>query len=585
MNFNFKDFINKSRKKIDNNLKNIYSRKNTPIIFYFILLILYTIVSILLTQSAKVAGTIPVFGQIIPYGIFTGVFSSIANICIILLVVLFGKLGFITSMIILLGQFPILIVNLVIIHTPNSIPGIFTNIFTIISIICIYLINQSIQKFQEKLRKQAITDGLTGLPNRLAAMEYMNKFIKKNERFALVSVDLTNFKRVNDSVGHDIGDKILIEIANRWKNLADSLKTGTSDFIARLGGDEYAIIIRNYSSSLEILSSLNMYEEELERKITINNYDYYVRASFGFAEFPFDAETSINLFSCADAALHKVQRANTNYKILRFTSELLQLEQNAEIEQKLRQAIENEAIECFLQPQYDIAHKLCGFEALARIKDTDGTFISPSVFIPIAEKAGLIDRVDVLVFKKAAKFLAEIIAEGNNDIIMSTNISVRHMMKSNFIDEIKSLLKLTNVPANRIKIEITESIMIDFNEKAVRCINEIKELGMKIAIDDFGTGYSSLSYLQKFPADMLKIDKSFIDVMNTSDASKKYVATIISIGHILNLEVISEGVESPDQLDTLQETGCDYIQGYIWGRPMPLEEAKKLIAVETGKEI
>jgi EAL domain-containing protein (putative c-di-GMP-specific phosphodiesterase class I) len=198
-------------------------------------------------------------------------------------------------------------------------------------------------------------------------------------------------------------------------------------------------------------------------------------------------------------------------------------------------------------------------------------------FIPVAEELGLVDKVDVCVFKKAAKFIAYIIKEKGANLTLCVNVSVRHLMKNNFIDELREVLAESGLAPDNLEIEITESIMIDSADKALACIKQVKAMGDKVAIDDFGTGYSSLSYLNKFPADMLKIDKSFIDVMNSSESSKQYVATIISIGHILNLKVISEGVETEDQLDTLRQIGCDYVQGYIWGRPLDPQDAAALV--------
>ena len=174
-------------------------------------------------------------------------------------------------------------------------------------------------------------------------------------------------------------------------------------------------------------------------------------------------------------------------------------------------------------------------------------------------------------------FHSEVLDEKiDSHLTISTNVSVRHLMKNNFLDETREIIEEYQIPADRIEIEITESIMIDSTEKALSVINELKNMGIKIAIDDFGTGYSSLSYLNSLPSDMLKIDKSFIDVMNDSESTKEYVAMIISIGHILHLEVISEGVESPEQIETLRKVGCDYIQGYVWGRPMSPEDAMTL---------
>ena len=195
----------------------------------------------------------------------------------------------------------------------------------------------------------------------------------------------------------------------------------------------------------------------------------------------------------------------------------------------------------------------------------------------MAEKTGLIDQIDMRVFELALDFLDKILLETDSDIVISSNISVRHLMKNSFIDELKKIIESHSVSADHIEIEITESIMIDSAEKALNRIEEIKKLGIKVAIDDFGTGYSSLSYLNSFPSDLLKIDKSFIDGMDVNDSSKRFVAMIISIGHVLDLKVISEGVESAEQVQALKNIGCDYVQGYVWGHPMEPEEAKALI--------
>ena len=183
--------------------------------------------------------------------------------------------------------------------------------------------------------------------------------------------------------------------------------------------------------------------------------------------------------------------------------------------------------------------------------------------------------VDGTVFKKASRFFGKLLSETDEKLTLSLNASVRHLMRSDFMDEIRSLIQESGVPADQLEIEVTESIIID--EKAMHCNDELKAMGIRIAIDDFGTGYSSLSYLNRFPANLLKIDKSFIDKMNLNEPSRQYVAAIISIGHAMGFDVISEGVEEQDQLETLRSIGCDYIQGYIWGRPLSQEDAEKLV--------
>ncbi len=256
---------------------------------------------------------------------------------------------------------------------------------------------------------------------------------------------------------------------------------------------------------------------------------------------------------------------------------MLSYEHEMEIEQKIRSALEDDRVFYHLQPQFNIDHQLRGFEALARIKDKDGKLISPGEFIPVAEKTGLVSRIDSTVFRKAAAFFGDAVRKSSSDITLSVNISVQHLMKNSFISEVKSILDECNVPAKLIEIEITESIMIDSAETAFKHLDELKQLGLRIAIDDFGTGYSSLSYLNKLPADLLKVDKSFIDQMNATDSTRQYVAAIISIGHIMNMDVIAEGVEEEEQMETLRNIGCDFIQGFIWGRPIPPEEAEKLV--------
>ncbi|HAO30995.1 MAG TPA: GGDEF-domain containing protein [Treponema sp.] len=544
---------------------------------FLLLLTLYAVTSAMVTIVARTPGSFSIFGAKINYSTLTGVLTSLANTFIIFLVVFFRKPGFYTTLTILMIQFPIILVGFIKIQSTRTLPGIFTNLFTIITIIIIFLNNQRIEKYQRRIREQAVTDELTGLSNRFAISERMESLIKNNESFAVVSVDLNNFTSINDTMGHEIGNEALIEVANRWKELAASRSTGTIDYVARFSGDKYALLIRKYNSTADIVKTLTAYEAVLEQKITLEDCDFFLTASYGYAEYASDATEIEELFSSADVALHEVKRQGGINRILHFTPDLVKTEHKLEIERKLRAALNNNDMLFNLQPQYDISHKLRGFEVLARMQKTDGSFISPVEFIPVAENADLIDKVDIQVFKKAACFMGEIINRTGADITLSTNISVRHLMKNNFIEEIRDVITASKIPAKQLEIEITESIMIDSAEKALQRINEIKKMGIMVAIDDFGTGYSSLSYLNRLPANMLKIDKSFIDEMNSTESAKQYVAAIISIGHIFNLKVISEGVESLDQLEVLKSIGCDYIQGFIWGKPLTPEDASKLV--------
>lgn len=563
--------------RVDRTLRKLSLNREAPKSAFILLIMLFAISIFLTSRIATSEDTTYLFGIPFANKSFAGIFSMMGNICLICLAMLFRKTGYFTALALLVLQFPLMYINIIVRKNYTNIPGLFNNILIIIAITFIFFGNRKIQDYQNHIREQAVTDRLTGLPNRFACNELMQDLLWRTERFAVVSADLNNFKSINDTMGHDTGDNVLKEIATRWKDLANSLTTGTIDFVARITGDEFFLILTGYNSEEDVLATIEAYKEELEKKITIDDCDYYMTACFGYSMCPEDSDVIDNLFTFSDAALHEVKKNGSGSRSLRFTMDVLNSENALEIERKIRAALTNDKIFCHLQPQYDMDHRLRGFEALARMKDDNGSYISPMDFIPVAEKTGLVDRIDMRVFDLAVQFLDNVINETGADITLSANVSVRHLMKNNFTEDLKKVLDKYSVSPERIEIEITESIMIDSAEKALQRIDELKQLGMKVAIDDFGTGYSSLSYLNNFPTDMLKIDKSFIDNMSLNESSKQYVAMIISIGHTLDLKVISEGVESADQVMVLKDIGCDYIQGYVWGRPMLPEDAFKLV--------
>ncbi|MBP0954931.1 MAG: EAL domain-containing protein [Oscillospiraceae bacterium] len=548
---------------------------------FVVLILLYIISVVMITVVARSEAVITLGDMKAPLDSFAGVFSALSNICVIMIVVFYGKSGFIASLVMLLGQFPSMVTGLLIRHQPSAISGLFTNIFAIVAAIMIYANKKKVNEYQDKITKLAVTDRLTSLPNRFACVEITRRFIKRGEDFAAVSIDVNNFKSINDTMGYATGNKILIEIAERLKAVEES-ETSTEQAVARLSGDEFALLIRRYTSEEQVLDIIKKYESAINSVITIDGFDLYITASFGYAFYPNDAVTADALFICANAAMEEVKRAGSSRHIMRFTPNIVKEERTLELESRLRTALDSDGIYFNLQPQFDLSHRLRGFEALARMNDENGRPISPGEFIPVAEKVGLVDKIDGVVLRKSAEFFGPLLKKCGMDITLSVNVSVRHLMNNDFIDELKNVLETTGIPADHFEIEITESIMIDSVDKALRVISEVEKLGVKIAIDDFGTGYSSLSYLNKFPADLLKIDKSFIDTMNTNDSSRQYVAAIISIGHIMGFDVISEGVEDTEQLDTLKEIGCDYIQGFIWGRPLSMAEAEKVVLSQAG---
>ncbi len=432
-------------------------------------------------------------------------------------------------------------------------------------------------KVIDRLKKMSYTNSLTGLPNRYALTEYISDLIAFDVPFAAVSIDLNDFRHVNDTLGFEAGNRVLLEVTRRFKAIAADDNGDIRIYLASIGGDEFFLVIYGFKSENELRDTVMRFNNVLADILTVDGYDLYVTASIGYAAFPEDAKSPDTIISYANVAMKEIKKANSSEHILKFSSDLIGNERILEIENMIRNALENDNIYFNLQPQYDMDHKLRGFEALARMKDGDGNVIRPEEFIPVAEEVGLIDRVDGTVARKAAMFFGQLLKETDAKLTLSLNTSVRHMMKSDFLDEIRGLLRDSGIPASQLEIEITESIMIDSVDKALRCIDELKSMGIQIAIDDFGTGYSSLSYLNRFPANLLKIDKSFIDDMNTSESSRQYVAAIISMGHVMGFDVISEGVEKPDQLDTLKDIGCDFVQGFIWGKPLSEEQVRELL--------
>ena len=558
-------------------LKNVSQRKGPPPLVFAAILLLYIIASIGVMRVAREQSMIILFGSRAPISSFAGVFSALANICVMLLVLFYSKPGFMTMMAIMLIQFPMLIMTIVVRRNTAAFSGMFSNIFAVVACIIIYVNNLRLERYQKRLRDQAATDPLTGLPNRFACAEYLDSLVQASKKFAVISIDLNNFKSVNDSMGREAGDKVLLELAKRWSSLAVGRRGKTLDFLARLGEDEYAVVVRGYDSKEKLAQAVEAYRFELESKISIDGCDYSMDACFGYAEFPTDADNAAALLSCADAAMKEAKGRGAGSVVLKFEPKHIKTEKALLMERKIRDALERGDVSFRLQPQFDAKRKLRGFEALARMRDDDGSPISPVDFIPIAEKAGLIDRVDKRVFSLAVAFLSKLIRERQSDAVLCVNVSGRHLLKTNFIDDLRSVLSKNDFPADRLEIEITESVLMDSAEKALERVRQLRALRVRVSVDDFGSGGLSLNSLSKFPVNVIKIDKPFIDSIDESDAAKKYAAAIVSAGHILDLKIIAECVERPEQVEALKEAGCDYIQGFVWGKPLSPDEASTLL--------
>lgn len=541
-----------------------------------VLVVLYVAATFALRISSASEGVFFIGHSPIPYRSVTGAFSAVCNLCLILMIVLYKKPGYIVAVTLTIAQMPGIIVSMF--HQRyTTISGFVTNVVIFITISVLYTFVSRSAKYLKKIRSQATTDRLTGLPNRFAVSELMRYLIQKKETFAIVVIKFSNFDKVNNTMGQQAGDKALVQIANRLKSISEEGSSGTTDFAATRKGNDFLLIVRDFSSEEQLRKTIDFYSDAMKKEFIIENCSFSLSTCIGYSTYPTDATEEETVFDYAYTAMNEAKKTDNTGFICRFSKDMLKDDNSVEIERQIRSALDKDEVRYHLQPQYDTSHKLRGFEALARIRDDKGNSISPVDFIPVAEKAGLVEKIDHNVLFAATKFVGDIVKKTKSDLVLSVNASVRHLLQNGFVDEIKSALKTSGLPANQLEIEITESIMIDSVEKALDCIKQVSKLGVRIAIDDFGTGYSSLSYLNTFPADVIKVDRSFIINMNSSETSKQYVAAIIAIGHVMDFKVIAEGVEEIDQVETLKNIGCDYIQGFYWGKPLEPEEAAKLV--------
>lgn len=544
-------------------------RKNIKLFLYILLLIGLYLTIVLLNKSGL--EDIAFGNSAVSIPSFSGVVTVFMMLVSIIILNIDNKKGFIAAILINGLQLLNVSASVIIFDRMNAITGV-PMTAGILGVLCLQhnYINK-IQQNEQHLHMLSVTDPLTGLNNRRGTMEYVNDKIEAEKPFSLLFFDLDNFKNINDTKGHDCGDVVLCEISKRWTDIADD-----NVYIGRTGGDEFAMIVSGKSDD-EVHAFAQKCLDVLSERICMDKCDYYASCSIGAAKFPQDGKDCASLFRFADTAMYKAKSSGKS-RVCFFDSDMLsEIHSEMKLETEIRGALEYNRFYLVFQPQFETETKrLRGFESLLRLKDSEGKPIPPSTFIPVAEKSGLILDIDRWVLRHAMQSFAEYAAI-NSDFVVSVNISARHITDRGLAGEIKDILDETGFPAEMLEVEVTESFFISSVDEAIETLLQIKKLGVKIALDDFGTGYASLSYLQRLPIDLLKIDKSFIDDMTERNDSGNFVNAIISIGHMFNCKVISEGVELESQLDKLKELKCDYIQGYIWGKPQERSSAVQFI--------
>lgn len=435
------------------------------------------------------------------------------------------------------------------------------------------------KRHEKELQLLATRDPITGLANRTLFMEHLNKAIVDSREafpsFALLFLDLDNFHKINESLGHSQGDMLLKLVSERINQLLDK-----GCILSRLGGDEFAILIPPYLYNNMSIFYLKRQAQKILSKINnfnLNEIEVTVSASIGIALFPENGVNCESLMRSADSALNYAKRHGKNN--FQFYDKKLQSSSPHSLskESALFHAIENEEFIFYYQPKFNtIKNKIVGYEALARWPQPDGTVVGPNDFIPIAEKNGTIIALTKSLLKQACLQVKTWYEQGELVGRVAVNISAVHFQQASLIEDLTHLLTVYNISGRHLELEITESAMMQDPDFAIKQMEKLKSLGFSIALDDFGTGHSSLSYLKKFPIDTLKIDRSFIIDMVENERDRNITATIIRLAKYLDIKVVAEGVETYDQSYLLHVMGCNVVQGYYFSPPVSIANLKTL---------
>ncbi len=435
-------------------------------------------------------------------------------------------------------------------------------------------------EYMEELRKLAYYDPLTRLPNRTLLRDRIENAIhfanRNNTRVAILFIDLDYFKTVNDTMGHEVGDRILVQVAQRLSSVFRE-----TDTVARFGGDEFVAVIPDVKDIRDVIQVADRVLKLFDTPFNANDEDIYLSASVGIALYPDNGKSPTELIKNADMAMYRAKEEGKN-SFAFFTENMnRKAVEILSMKNKLHKALDRNEFLLHYQPIYDLENNaIVGFEALLRWKDPERGMVSPAKFMPILEELGLIKEVGRWVMEKAF--------ERSRDwgerygIYVSVNISPRQFTDRNFVKRVLEITAETGALSSNIVLEITETSLMKNPEESVGILKRLKAKGFRISVDDFGTGYSSLAYLKRLPLDIIKVDMTFTQSMVSSEVDRSIVQAVINLARSLKLKSLAEGVETHEQVRILRELGCDLVQGYLFGKPMPEEEAEKLLRKEKG---
>ena len=439
--------------------------------------------------------------------------------------------------------------------------------------------NDALRKSEKAFQHAALHDSLTGLANRKNLWGVLSQMIDEYKddpgmSFQVLFIDIRSFKRINDTLGHSVGDKVLSIAAKRFVRMLEP-----DDIVARIGGDEFAIVLRDLSTTGKAQKVARRIYQNITQPFSLSGNKIQIDVNIGIA--PCDAEynTPEEILRDADIAMHFAKEKEDGFAV--FTKELrFRFLEQIRFETDLRHALDREELAMHYQPIVSISDgRLVGFEALLRWYHRDTGFIPPAKFIPVAEQSGLIQPITVWILRETSRQLAEWqkISPDYADLIVSVNISGKHLSNDDLIDDVENALADSGIRPETLKLEVTESSAMENAEHTINLLNRLKKIGVQLSIDDFGTGFSSLSYLQRLPFDTLKIDRSFVYSVGEQGENSEILQTIISLAKSLRMRVIAEGIETESQLAVLRNLGCDYGQGYLLAKPKPKEETETLL--------
>lgn len=442
-------------------------------------------------------------------------------------------------------------------------------------------VEDALRQQADLIRHMAYFDALTDLPNRVQLNEWLGKEMKRARKGAasgvLLFIDLDELKMVNDTYGHTCGDELIITAGRRIV-----AEVGDKEFVARVGGDEFIVILPGKSDKRQIDEIVGGLMKVLGQKYESFGTNFHMTASIGIATYPADGDTAEELIKNADNAMYAAKREGKN--CWRFYTALMQTEayEKMHLTNSLRYALDRGEFSLHYQPQLLAATgAVIGMEALLRWNSAEHGSVPPVQFIPVAEQSGLIHPIGKWVLDEACRFAHRLAEQGWGKIRVAVNISAKQLVADDFIAIVRGAVEAAGIQPQQLELEITESVLMASLEEATDKLAELKALGVSLSLDDFGTGYSSLTYLRTFPVKTLKIDKSFIDMIATDADVAKIIGSIIGMAHVLNMTVVAEGVETEQQLVYLTGNGCDCIQGYIFSRPLPETDAVKFLAAHS----